>query len=124
MAHPGGRPPRFKNAAEIENIVLEYFSACRSENRPLTITGLIMALGFNSRQSFYDYEAKPEFVDTIKKARLYVENSYEERLHTAQPTGAIFALKNFGWRDKQETELTGPGGSPLSIEVHFVKAQD
>jgi len=32
---------------------------------------------------------------------------YEKALQGHSPTGAIFALKNFGWRDKQDVELSG-----------------
>ena len=32
---------------------------------------------------------------------------YEKALHGRSPTGAIFALKNFGWTDKQDVELSG-----------------
>lgn len=71
---------------------------------PPTITGLAYYLGFNSRQSFYDYEKDGDFSYTIKRARLRIENEYEKALHHQSPTGAIFALKNFGWTDKQEID--------------------
>ena len=71
-----------------------------------TICGLALYLGFSSRKAFYDYEQKPEFSDTIKKARLRIENEYEKQLYNDKCTGAIFALKNLGWKDKTETEVT------------------
>ena len=71
----------------------------------LTITGLCYELGFASRQSFYDYEDKPLFTYTIKRARLYIESVYEANLHYGQCTGSIFALKNMGWHDTQSIEL-------------------
>ena len=52
-----------------------------------------------------DYQHKDDFSDTIKKAKLRVENYYEERLMTTTPTGAIFALKNFGWSDKSVFDM-------------------
>ena len=39
-------------------------------------------------------------------AKLKVENSYEKELRGKFFAGAIFALKNFGWSDKMETEHT------------------
>ena len=45
---------------------------------------------------------KKEFSYTIKRARLLIEILYEEQLQKGSPTGAIFALKNFGWKDRQE----------------------
>lgn len=32
---------------------------------------------------------------------------YEKALQGRSPTGAIFALKNFGWREKQDVDLSG-----------------
>jgi hypothetical protein len=65
-----------------------------------TITGLAIFLGFGSRYTFYEYEKKPEFTYTIKKARTMIEAYYERLLHGANATGAIFALKQFGWKGK------------------------
>lgn len=107
-----GRPPIFSNPEDLEKQVEEYFERCRIKDDGLgsiidygdtvSITGLAFYLGFESRQSFYDYEQKPEFSYTIKRARLRVEMFYEKALTSAKPTGAIFALKNFGWKDTQE----------------------
>jgi len=72
-----------------------------------TITGLVLYLGFESRQSFYDYEEKKEFSYTIKRARTLIEKEYEEMLQTGNTVGAIFALKNMGWKDKSEVEQSG-----------------
>lgn len=69
-----------------------------------TITGLALYIGFESRQSFYDYEKNGEFSYCIKRARLRIETEYEKRLQGNNPAGAIFALKNFGWSDKQEID--------------------
>jgi hypothetical protein len=73
----------------------------------ITITGLCLYLGFDSRQSFYDYEQKVEFSYIIKKARLRIENHYEQCLQYGNVTGAIFPLKNMGWSDKQEIAVSG-----------------
>lgn len=70
-----------------------------------TITGLVLYLGFSDRKSFYEYEKKPEFTHTIKKARTRIENNYEELLLMGGGAGAIFALKNFGWKDKSEQSV-------------------
>jgi hypothetical protein len=81
------------------------------------MTGLALALGFCSRQSLYDYEGKDAFSYTIKVARLRIENSYEEHLFTKSCTGAIFGLKNLGWSDKYEQEISGLD----SININIVK---
>ena len=75
--------------------------------RPLTITGLALALGFNSRQALLNYEGKPEFNDTVKRAKAVVERYAEERLYDRDGVnGAKFALANNfkGWNEKQIIE--------------------
>lgn len=69
-----------------------------------SITGLALYLGFESRQSLYDYLEKPEFSYYIKKALLHVENTYEKGLWDGKVVGPVFALKNMGWTDKQEVD--------------------
>lgn len=99
-----GRPPFYDNPEVMQSKIQEYFES----GQLITITGLALFLGFESRQSFYDYEQKHDFAYIIKNARLRVEHAYECRLNTSpSPTGAIFALKNMGWKDKQETEISG-----------------
>lgn len=89
-----------------------------------TITGLCIFLGFESRQSFYAYEQKPEFSYTIKRARLFIENEYEEMLHAGNTTGAIFALKNFGWIDKQEIDQKTEHSGGITISWEDPKLPD
>jgi len=120
-----GRPPFFKSARALKSKINQYFNDSLPEEikdeetgnvftkypRPLTITGLCLYLGFESRQSFYAYEQKEEFSYIIKRARLVIESMYEEGLHYKSPVGSIFALKNMGWFDRQE--LSGIDGKDL-----------
>jgi hypothetical protein len=120
MADKVGRPPKYKTAKELEDKIHEYFTKDVKKRKVLvggrnnkkmieidvpTITGLAIYLGFESRQSFYDYEERPEFSYTIKRARLFIENEYEELLQHGNTIGAIFALKNLGWVDAKETTI-------------------
>lgn len=110
-----GRPALFENVSELENAIEAYFDSVDSP----TITGLAYELGFESRQSIYDYEKKgDQFSYTIKRARLRIEIYYEELLATKSVTGAIFALKNFGWADKQEVVNTNQN---LNMNVEVTK---
>lgn len=116
---PAGRPPLFSSAIELQEKIEEYFEnqygkVVESDGEEgddikvpgynITITGLAFYLGFESRQSFYDYEKNSEFSYIIKRARLQVESAYESNLYGKNPTGSIFALKNMGWSDKQEID--------------------
>lgn len=101
--HAGGRPPKYKTEKEIEEKTNKYFMECDLTGEPYTITGLCIALGI-TRETLNEYSKNKKFSDTIKKARLKVENYLEKHLITDNSTtGIIFNLKNnFGWKDKQE----------------------
>jgi len=100
-----GRPRIFETDDQLSEMVDEYFQSIIEDQVPATVTGLALYLGFESRQSFYDYEEKEEFSYTIKRARMRIENEYEKKLSGNNCTGSIFALKNLGWKDKTEQEL-------------------
>lgn len=96
-------------------------STVRYQGRPYTVTGLALHLNL-TRQGLLNYQERPEFVDTITRAKQRVEMGYEETLFSKFANGASFGLKeNFGWKDKQEHELTGKDGKDLCLSVSFVK---
>lgn len=99
-----GRPPIWDNAEAFETKVEEYFNDPELKH---SWTGLARYLGFESRQSLEDYKSKQGFSYPIKKALLRIEEKYENGLFGKNPAGSIFALKNFGWKDKQEHEQSG-----------------
>lgn len=103
MAHAGGRPKKYNSAEDMQNDIDEYFEICNRQNKPYTITGLCLALNM-CRDTLLEYSKNGEFSDTVKKAKMKVENFLEEKLISGiAPTGVIFNLKNnFGWKDKQE----------------------
>ena len=100
---PAGRPPIWTDPEAFEQAVDSYFQSEEIK----TWTGLAIHLGFESRQSLYEYSQKPEFSYPVKKALLRIENKYEQGLDNRNPAGAIFALKNFAWKDKQEMDFSG-----------------
>lgn len=101
-----GAPRKYKTNEELIEVIEDYFE--QNEGK-LTITGLALHLGFESRQSFYDYEKKGDFAYTIKRARMVIEEYYEQALMNKNSGGAIFALKNFGWKDKSEVDNNHSG---------------
>lgn len=109
-----GRPPKWNSVEELNEQIDLYFAETPKEE--WTITGLAIALD-TSRQTLLDYEDKDEFSDTIKRAKLKVENGYEIDLKKYGRTGTIFALKNFDWRDKTETDITTKGEKINSVGV-------
>ena len=101
-----GRPPIYDTVDKLTPVIDEWLQSIKDGEKP-TVTGLCLALGFDSKDTLYSYRDKPEFSYPIKRALLIVENGYEKGLRENQPTGPIFALKNMGWKDKHETELSG-----------------
>jgi hypothetical protein len=98
-----GRPLKIETPEQMEKILNEYFST--TEENKITITGICLALDLD-KSNFYEYEKREGYRDIVKRARMIVENSYEISLRENGRTGDIFALKNFGWTDKQEVENT------------------
>lgn len=122
-----GRPPIYETPYQMQKKIKEYFDKGVRKRKLITqsgelveiptptITGLCLYLGFDSRQSFFDYEQREQFSYTIKKTRLMIEVEYEEQLRSGNVSGAIFALKNFGWIDKQT--VVNENKEPLKIVV-------
>lgn len=125
----GGRPPKYKNKEEIEELIDKYFKECEGElfvddddkpvvtekgsviyivpPKPPTVTGLALALGFSTRQSLLNYQGKKEFMDTITRAKSYIEEYAERRLFDRDGVqGAKFSLiNNFkGWSEKSKDD--------------------
>lgn len=114
-----GRPPKYETPEEMQQKIDEYFekgvrtreiligqgAAKKKVNMPVpTISGLVYHLGFSSRTSFYDYQTNKDFAYIVKRAALFIEMQYEELLQQGNVTGAIFALKNMGWRDQPKDD--------------------
>lgn len=115
-----GRPKVYETPELMAQAIDLYLATCEAEKKAPTVTRMALALGFESRQSFYDYEEKPEFSYIIKTARLYVEAGYEDGLRENNCTGSIFALKNMGWKDKVETGFTDNDGKDVSpVQIYL-----
>lgn len=135
-----GRPLKFGTAEELQKAIDSYFDEeCKTEimkdedgsvlmdkrGRPVvevnppTVSGLARHLGFMSRQSMYDYKEMEEFSYTIKDTILRIEAFAEKQLFVGNSTGAIFWLKNKGWKDKSETDITSGGETIKANQITF-----
>lgn len=122
-----GRPPVYESDKALKQKIEEYFNSLIDDEtqqyitRP-TMTGLALFLGYASRQSMYDNAKKEEFSYIITRAQQVIAMSYEEMLLTKVSSGAIFALKNMGWKDKVETDITSKGNELKATpsEIRFV----
>lgn len=121
-----GRPLLYKTARAMQDKIDEYFTQrvgkfpvfnggqpvfdkygkAVFEEVPPTVAGLALFLGFADRTGLYEYKARAEFSDTVKKAVTRIERYAEEAVLTRdKPTGAIFWLKNHGWTAEEHTSL-------------------
>lgn len=143
-----GRKPRFTSAEEMQEKIDAYFASCEPEllrdgdgtpmlnkngepvyvgGRPMTIQGLALALGFTSRQSLLNYKAKREFVDTVTRARLRVEQYAAERLFDRDAQrGAQFTLAyGFGYaRDAEDGKNRETQGVKIEIDRELEESSE
>jgi hypothetical protein len=103
---------KFESPEQMQSLIDGYFNSVTSEE--ITLTGLCLALDTN-KQTLANYQEKPEYKHILEMAKLRIENAYEKSLRKSGRSGDIFALKNFGWTDKQEVEHSGV--IPLSITI-------
>lgn len=117
-----GRPPKYTSVKEIEEKIETYFENCKGrvlmvdgevvtnkygdpiivDSHPPTVTGLALALGFESRQGLLNYQAKKEYSAVITRAKSRIEAYVEERLFDKDgANGAKFSLQNNfrGWNE-------------------------
>jgi len=127
---------KYENAKQMQKIIDKYFKECEENEEYPSVSGLAYSLGL-SRQGLLNYEnsllngrlksldssAKGEIVDTIKRAKSFVEMCYEQRLFAnGNPAGTIFTLKNnYKWVDKSEVEQTN---KTISVEIEGITQQE
>lgn len=130
---------KFKSLEELQTKIDAYFDSCyeidengkKIQIEPFTITGLALALD-TSREVLMDIQNRvsegysEEFSDAVIRAKLRCHNYAEKQLFTAKSAqGAIFALKNYGWKDTSNIEVTGADGGPLMLnQVHALTDAD
>lgn len=111
-----GRKPKFTSPEQMQEKIDAYFEECKGklltdqngqitfnkygdpvivDSKPLTVTGLALALGFMSRRALLDYQAKPAYQEIVEAAKLRIENYAEMRLFDKDGVnGAKFTLQN------------------------------
>ena len=115
MANKVGPPVKYPKVSDLKKVVDDYFAT--TDDLELTISGLALAVG--CKDTVYRYGERAGFKRVIKEARLKIEGSYEKDLRKKGRSGDIFALKNFGWKDKQEIKQEISGS--LSLEDILTK---
>ena len=119
----GGRPLKFKTVKALQEAIDKYFADCEEMGEPLTVTGLAIALK-TTRETLMDYQEKDGYSDAVKMAKLKIENAYEKRLIARGNGGDIFALKQFGWTDKQETKIEAGESLASAVEQAWLNRKN
>ena len=110
------RSKKFKTVEELQRLIDGYFKECEDYGEPVTITGLALYLD-TTRETLMDYQRKGGYSEVVKRAKQRVEFAYEKRLIKRGNAGDIFALKQFGWKDRIEQEVSSPQGAPFTVKV-------
>lgn len=102
MAYKVHKGNKYTSAKEMELVINKYFADTPEDM--VTLSGLCIALGIQ-KSTLYHYANMEPFQEIVNMARLCIEHSYEMSLRKNGRTGDIFALKNFGWSDKQDVDI-------------------
>ena len=107
-----GAAPKYSDVEEFQEKIDDYFDSIIKRNgewiKPPTVSGLALHLGFVDRRSMYHYRDKDNFYAPVKRAIAMIEMYHEEKIAEGKNcAGNIFALKNFGWSDRQEVVQKG-----------------
>jgi hypothetical protein len=99
-----------KNTKEFEKMSQEYFDECVEKEKNVTITGLALALG-TTRKGLLEMADSSKFGLAVKQALTVCENVAETILLKGgnATAGAIFSLKQHGWQDKAELDISSKG---------------
>lgn len=100
----------YESAEVLMEKIEEYFDT--TEPKLQTRAGLCVFLGI-TKMTFHNYKngsQGEEIKEAIEWACTRLENKYEIDLNLRpNPTGPIFALKQYGWKDNQEVEAKVSG---------------
>lgn len=124
---PVGRPRKFKLPEEMVPLIDKYFKEADAKDQPYTIPGLALALGFSYRQGPWEYAKKyPDFTDTIKKARLRIEEQRNVQLISERnAAGKIFDLcNNFNWVQPNKIENSHDPGPDRIIITYYNESKN
>ena len=121
-----GRPLKYETADEFQREAEKYLETTKQANgayKP-TLTGLCFHLGFESLQSFYDYEKREAFSYTVRRLRLFVQSCYEQQLYGFAWAGSAFALKNIGQSDWKDEVIQNQNQTVTQVTITEKKRED
>ncbi len=114
-----GRPRLYNDPESFAQAAEDYFALCEARDRKPTLAGLCLHMGFCDRESFSHYASYgPEYSRTVTRTKLRMEDDRQQALLSKDkftPGIALDLQNNHGWRNKSETEVSGPNGGPIQV---------
>lgn len=108
----GGRPRLYDSPRQFEERLAEVVLEHHEKHIPLTLTRLVLAMGFSSIQAFDNYRAYEGFLEVVQKARTIVMVSYEDAVLLAKNSSAARILGAMDAQNFNPTiKLDTPGES-------------
>jgi hypothetical protein len=135
-SNPIGRPLKFQTPEILQKKIDAYFKSCDENTKqvvtkegfivnvkapkPYLVSGMAVALD-TTRDVLIDYEdERPEFSNTIKKAKAKCLENSENRLFENFTPGVIFSMKN-NWNFVDKTEVNQNFKIPNEIRIKTTK---
>lgn len=144
-----GRMPKFESAEALSDRIDAYFEACRGEimkdpatdgpmldrqgkpvttgERPPTLSGLALALGFSCREGLMRYKGRAQYRELLLRARARLEQYAEEQLFSkGLSTGARYALEHAlrPLAAQDGASALAPGYEDIMAQVRLQMAED
>lgn len=101
---------KYENADDFLKKIEEYFETTPTPEQ--TGAGLCVFLGISTStwKTYKSGEYGDDYKEACEWAATRLEHKYELALNLkANPTGPIFALKQYGWKDSQEVDAKVSG---------------
>lgn len=138
------KPRKLSNVDRVQNIINTWMQKCEDADKPLTQTGLALALGID-KDTLYRYARSTDkrdaesiispvdgkvhllsVSDLIKRAMLAIEDDLNWRAISRNSAGAMFALKNwYGYADKRDVGVVqGTTGAAATRELTNAQLED
>lgn len=111
---------KYETPEDFERMSDEYFD--ETPARQQTKAGWLIHMNM-SRMDLHNYQNYEEFKDVVDRAMLRLEAKYELQLNELGRTADIFALKQYGWVDKQEVDSNVKGSINIISNIPRPKGE-
>lgn len=106
------RPRTYDDPETLDMMVDMYVMDAAEKGEFLTLPGLALFLGWESKDRIYQYEEDERFQASIKRARSIVETKTVNVAMSTSGGGPVFILKNMGYTDRFDIKHT-----PINIKI-------